>query len=183
MDEYKVIFDSNDAHEFQLPGDWESRLSSFQKLLFLRCLRPDKVTLLRCWPAQAVFSQGRPRSRAIFDVRCMPGMSSSLPGTGPAQSLTTADAVCLERASCLQVFLGCQRFIAEQLGPQFIEPPPFELASAFKDSSSAIPLIFVLSPGADPMADLLKLADDMKFSKKFEKVSLGQGQGPKVRQL
>ena len=34
------------------------------------------------------------------------------------------------------------------------------------------------------MADLLKLAEDMKFSKKFEKVSLGQGQGPKAeRQL
>ena len=54
MDAYKVIFDSNDAHELPLPGDWESRLSSFQKLLFLRCLRPDKVTLLCCLPVQAM---------------------------------------------------------------------------------------------------------------------------------
>lgn len=33
------------------------------------------------------------------------------------------------------------------------------------------------------MADLLALADDMRFSKKFEKVSLGQGQGPKAERL
>lgn len=33
------------------------------------------------------------------------------------------------------------------------------------------------------MADLLKLAEEMKFSKKFEKVSLGQGQGPKAEKL
>eukprot|EP00967_Tisochrysis_lutea_P137006 scaffold245132_cov14-Tisochrysis_lutea.AAC.1 len=39
------------------------------------------------------------------------------------------------------------------------------------------------STGADPMADLLKLAEEMKFSKKFEKVSLGQGQGPKAEKL
>ena len=37
--------------------------------------------------------------------------------------------------------------------------------------------------GADPMADLLALADDLHFSKKFEKVSLGQGQGPKAERL
>ncbi len=37
--------------------------------------------------------------------------------------------------------------------------------------------------GADPMADLLKLADEMRFTKKFEKVSLGQGQGPKAEKL
>lgn len=37
--------------------------------------------------------------------------------------------------------------------------------------------------GADPMADLLALADSLKFSKKFEKVSLGQGQGPKAERL
>lgn len=33
------------------------------------------------------------------------------------------------------------------------------------------------------MADLLKLADEMRFTKKFEKVSLGQGQGPKAEKL
>lgn len=33
------------------------------------------------------------------------------------------------------------------------------------------------------MADLLSLADDMRFAKKFEKVSLGQGQGPKAERL
>lgn len=33
------------------------------------------------------------------------------------------------------------------------------------------------------MADLLKLADELKFSRKFEKVSLGQGQGPKAERL
>jgi Dynein heavy chain region D6 P-loop domain len=37
--------------------------------------------------------------------------------------------------------------------------------------------------GADPMADLLKLAEVMRFSKKFEKVSLGQGQGPKAEKV
>ena len=70
--------------------------------------------------------------------------------------------------------------MAEHLGSRFTEPPPFNLAGAFQDSSNTTPLIFVLSPGADPMADLLKLADELRFAKKFEKVSLGQGQGPKV---
>lgn len=81
---------------------------------------------------------------------------------------------------CLQVSLGIQSFVAEHLGSRFTEPPPFNLAGAFQDSSNTTPLIFVLSPGADPMADLLKLADELRFAKKFEKVSLGQGQGPKV---
>ena len=40
--------------------------------------------------------------------------------------------------------------------------------------------MFVLSPGADPMADLMKVAEELRFAKRFEKVSLGQGQGPKA---
>ncbi|GLI62391.1 hypothetical protein VaNZ11_005010 [Volvox africanus] len=120
---YRAIFDSNDAHEMPLEHPWSKSLDSFQKLSFLRCLRPDKVT-------------------------------------GAVQA-----------------------FVSEHLGQRFIEPPPFDLATCYKESSPAVPLIFVLSPGADPMADLLKLADEMKFSRKFEKVSLGQGQGPKAERL
>ena len=48
----------------------------------------------------------------------------------------------------------------------------------FRDSTCLTPLIFVLSPGSDPMSGLLKYADSLKV--KVESISLGQGQGPKV---
>lgn len=96
-------------------------ISSFQRLLFLRCLRPDKV------------------------------------------------------------IVGIQAFVMENMGQRFVEAPPFDLATCYKESDVATPLIFVLSMGADPMADLLKLAEQMKTSKKFEKVRRSlQGSVPRA---
>ena len=68
-------------------------------------------------------------------------------------------------------------FVKEKLGEKFVEPPPFDLAKSYADSNACIPLIFVLSPGADPMAGLLKFAEDKGFvGEKFNAISLGQGQ-------
>jgi dynein heavy chain len=77
-----------------------------------------------------------------------------------------------------KVIPAVMAFVAEAMGQRFIEPQPFDLKAGFDDSNCATPLIFVLTPGADPMSELLKLAAELGFSKKFVAISLGQGQGP-----
>jgi len=70
-------------------------------------------------------------------------------------------------------------FVEGQMGKKFIEIPQFDLDLCFRDSSCDSPLVFVLTPGADPMTALMKLADEKGFGgNKMTAISLGQGQGP-----
>jgi len=52
------------------------------------------------------------------------------------------------------------------------------LASAVDDSDATIPIFFILSPGADPVKEVEKLAKINKIEpgKSFWNISLGQGQ-------
>jgi dynein heavy chain len=118
---FKEIYDTNDAHKAPLPGKWNDALNTFQKLMILRCLRPDKVVL------------------------------------------------------------GVQNFVSEKMGEKFVIPPAFNLKSCYDDSNAISPLIFVLSTGSDPMAFLLKFAEDM--NKEVNSISLGQGQGPRAEAI
>lgn len=74
-------------------------------------------------------------------------------------------------------------FISATIGQKFIEPPLFDLARSFKESSSTVPLLFVLSTGSDPTAALLKYADERGYGSKISIISMGQGQGPKAAKL
>jgi hypothetical protein len=43
------------------------------------------------------------------------------------------------------------QFVTAKLGERFTDPPPFDLAACHADSHCCAALIFVLSPGSDPM--------------------------------
>ncbi|KAJ3343280.1 Dynein heavy chain 7, axonemal [Gonapodya sp. JEL0774] len=105
--------------------------------------------------------------------------SANLPGRF-ATSLSEFQKLLLVRCLQPEKIVACvMEFVKLKLGPKFIEPPPFDLSGSYEDSSARTPLIFVLSPGVDPMAGLLKFADDKGFTgSKLQAISLGQGQGP-----
>jgi hypothetical protein len=59
-----------------------------------------------------------------------------------------------------KVVPAVQDFVEANLGRKYVEPPPFDLAACYADSSPTTPLIFVLSPGSDPTAALLQFAGE-----------------------
>ena len=70
-----------------------------------------------------------------------------------------------------------KHFVLHTLGKMFIESPQFDLKGSFHDSTPTTPIIFVLSPGADPIAYLLSLAKEKEMDTRLKMLSLGQGQG------
>ena len=72
-------------------------------------------------------------------------------------------------------------YVGEMIGQRFTEVPPLKLEDIFEDTSSSIPVVFVLTTGADPTRMLLDFAEHKQ--KKFQIVSLGQGQGPRAEAL
>ena len=65
-------------------------------------------------------------------------------------------------------------FVSAHLGAYFIDPPPFDLDKIFLSSYPKLPLIFVLSPGVDPINQVKALADIRGVV--MQSCSLGQGQ-------
>ena len=80
-----------------------------------------------------------------------------------------------------KLVFGINRFVVTSLGPHFIESPPFDLRGAFDDSSSMTPIIFILSPGADPISYLKDIAKEKEMDMRIKMLSLGQGQGEIAR--
>lgn len=75
-----------------------------------------------------------------------------------------------------KVVPAVQNFIVHYMGQSYVEPPVFNLSEIYEDSSCTTPLVFILSPGSDPMMALLKFAESKGKKKTIQAISLGQGQ-------
>lgn len=82
-----------------------------------------------------------------------------------------------------QLILMIKNYVLNILDKVFIQSPPFDLKGSFTDSSNSTPIIFILSPGADPISYLLSLAKDKEMDTRLKLLSLGQGQGKIAKDL
>jgi dynein heavy chain len=72
-------------------------------------------------------------------------------------------------------------YVINEMTEFYVEPPATQMSILYKDLANSIPMIFVLSKGADPTSSLLKFAEDMNVPpEKLLAISLGQGQGAKA---
>jgi hypothetical protein len=66
----------------------------------------------------------------------------------------------------------CVRYVSNNLGAQFVDPPAFDLNEVYELSNATTPLVFVLSPGVDPTKEVQALADQLGF--RLDSCALGQ---------
>ncbi|KAH9600450.1 Dynein heavy chain AAA lid domain [Trypanosoma melophagium] len=80
-----------------------------------------------------------------------------------------------------KLFFALTDYVDRTMGRRFVEPPPLSLEVALSDSSATVPIVFILSQGADPMGMLQAFAQSQE--QKLQYVSLGQGQGENAKRL
>jgi dynein heavy chain len=75
-----------------------------------------------------------------------------------------------------RVIIGMKRYITDaHKNDKFVQPPTVTYEKILNDSSEKLPIVFILSFGADPLVDVQKLGEQLGFSgNKFEFLSLGQ---------
>lgn len=82
-----------------------------------------------------------------------------------------------------KLIFAITNYVSIELGKSFVESPPVSLNLLYQDTSSTVPLIFILSPGSDPFVSFQKFAAEFGTIDKLHAISLGQGQGPIAEKL
>ena len=77
--------------------------------------------------------------------------------------------------------VAAQEYIADAIGQQFVESVPLSMEKTWEETTPFVPVICILSPGADPTKLIEELAKRKKI--KMEGVSMGQGQEIVARKI
>ena len=111
------------------------------------------------------------------------------PETVPIPSGFSAKLTPLQRLAVMRcfrpdrVYNAVKLFVMELLGEKYVQPPVLDYARIYGQSSPQAPMVFILSPGADPQSDIQKFCDEMGMTSRFKFVALGQGQGPIAEEM
>ncbi|CAM9103575.1 unnamed protein product [Discosporangium mesarthrocarpum] len=83
-----------------------------------------------------------------------------------------------------RVYNAVKIMVMDMMGDKFVQPPVLDYNRIFTQSNPGNPMVFILSPGADPQSDIQLLGEELGFSgNRFKFISLGQGQGPLAEQM
>ena len=109
----------------------------------------------------------------------------TLPG-GLSDNLDQFEQILVLR--CIRVdriTVAVTRFVIAKMGEKYVQPPVLDYPNIYSQTNSTTPVVFVLSPGADPAFDVFKLGEEMGFrpGAKLKYMALGQGMGPKAMEL
>jgi dynein heavy chain len=82
-----------------------------------------------------------------------------------------------------RVVNAIKNFIIERMNDYYVKSPPINYTKIFEQSTEKTPIVFILSPGADPFSDVQKLVDQVGIGiNKFKFLALGQGMGDTAKQ-
>ncbi|KAH8871924.1 Dynein heavy chain 10, axonemal [Schistosoma japonicum] len=123
-EQWKDWYESDSPESLPIPGNYDEKLSKFQRLCLLRCFRIDRIY------------------RAIT------------------------------------------LYVVDKMGEDFVSPPILSFTTIYEQSTSRSPIVFILSPGSDPTADLIKFAERQNFDiNRIKFLSMGQGQEKNAQNL
>ena len=152
----------------------ERPIVDFELLVLIKLLRPDRLT-----PAIQNYVS-KVRDVRCNGLRCMSGCAKwhngflSAPcATGHVREVCNAPSAPGLAKHTPRHSLRCSD--CECRSYRFV----LQYSEVFKQSTAASPVVFVLSPGADPAYHVAMLADKLGFGgSRLKMCSLGQGQGP-----
>jgi len=80
-----------------------------------------------------------------------------------------------------RIIFACMDFVESKMKKDFIETRPTKLEDIYKNTDNREPILFVLSPGVDPIDMISNLA--MTYEATIQTLALSKGQGEKARKL
>uniref|UniRef100_A0A061RTL5 Dynein heavy chain 1, cytosolic n=1 Tax=Tetraselmis sp. GSL018 TaxID=582737 RepID=A0A061RTL5_9CHLO len=103
-----------------------------------------------------------------------------------SETLTEFEKLCLLRCVRMdRVTIGITQYVIEKMGEKYVQPPVLDYHKIYRQSAATTPIVFILSPGADPSFDVFKLGEFLGFKPgaKLKYMALGQGMGPKAQEF